>query len=33
MYSDIDFEAEKECLEIYLRRRKIEEDYRKHKEF
>jgi len=33
MYSDIDFETEKECLEIYLRRRKIEEDYRKHKEF
>jgi len=33
MYSDIDFETEKECLEIYLRRRKIEEDYRKHKDF
>jgi len=33
LYSDIDFETEKECLEVYLRRRKIEEDYRKHKEF
>jgi hypothetical protein len=33
LYSNIDFETEEECLEIYKKRRKIEEDYKKHKEF
>lgn len=33
LYSDIDFGQEKEALGIYLRRRKIEEDYKKLKSF
>ena len=33
LYSNIDFETEEECLEIYKKRRKIEEDFKKHKEF
>lgn len=33
LYSNIDFETKEECLEIYKKRRKIEEDFKKHKEF
>lgn len=33
LYSNIDFKLSEECLEIYKKRWKIEEDYKKHKEF
>ena len=33
LYSNIDFEINEESLEIYKKRRKVEEDYKKHKEF
>ncbi len=33
MYSNIDFEINEESLKIYKKRRKVEEDYKKHKEF
>ena len=33
LYSNIEFEQNEECLEIYLRRWKIEEDYKKLKSF